>query len=167
MLRLVREFLTDNDGNTMPANGMAGVFSQTMNVTDKTVAAYVKALNAAYAFYHAKCFGLHGMAVLRTLLKLPKQHIVDTGMCSFLMGYRGPDVGCVFENAVYIRLLYDGWSVHVCKLNQKEIDSICLSEGEVLYAQTAESMIDEATCDWELAPLCSIVDNHSKWVVVR
>ena len=164
MLRLVCEFLADNVGNTTSANGMAGALSQTMKVTDKTVAAYVKALNDAYAFYPAKRYDLHGKAVLRTL---PKQYIVDTGLRSYLMGYRASDIGRVFENAVYLQLLHDGWSVHVGKLYQKEVDFVCLREGEVLYVQVADSMTDESTRERELAPLRSIADNHPKWVVVR
>ncbi len=35
------------------------------------------------------------------------------------MCYRESDVGCVFENAVYMQLLHDGWSVDVGKLYQK------------------------------------------------
>ena len=164
MLRLVCEFLADNVGNTMSANGMAGALSQTAKVTDKTVAAYVKALNDAYAFYPAKRYDLHGKAVLRTL---PKQYIVDTGLRSYLMGYRASDIGRVFENAVYLQLLHDGWSVHVGKLYQKEVDFVCLREGEVLYVQVADSMTDESTRERELAPLRSIADNHPKWVVIR
>ena len=164
MLRLICEFLADNVGNTMSANGMANALSQTAKVTDKTVAAYVKAIDDAYAFYPAKRYDLHGKALLRTL---PKQYIVDTGLRSYLMGYGASDVGRVFENAVYLQLLHDGWSVHVGKLYQKEVDFVCLREGEVLYVQVADSMTDESTCARELAPLRSIADNHPKWVVVR
>ena len=164
MLQLVCEFLADNVGNTMSANGMAGALSQTMKVSDKTVAAYVKALNDAYAFYSVKRYDLHGKELLHTL---PKQYIVDTGLRSYLMGYRASDTGRVFENAVYLHLLHNGWSVHVGKLYQKEVDFVCLREGEVLYVQVADSMADEATQKRELAPLRSIADNHPKWIVVR
>ena len=164
MLQLVCEFLADNIGNTMSANGMAGALSQTMKVSDKTVAAYVKALNDAYAFYSVKRYDLHGKELLHTL---PKQYIVDTGLRSYLMGYRASDTGRVFENAVYLQLLHNGWSVHVGKLYQKEVDFVCLREGAVLYVQVADSMADEATQKRELAPLRSIADNHPKWIVVR
>ena len=83
------------------------------------------------------------------------------------MGYRASDIGRVFENAVYLQLLHDGWSVHVGKLYQKEVDFVCLREGEVLYVQATDSMADETTRERELAPLRSIADNHPKWVVVR
>lgn len=164
LLRLVCEYLADNVGNTMSANSIAGALSQTMKTTDKTVASYVKALNDAYAFYPARRYDLHGKAVLRTL---PKQYIVDTGLRSYLMGYRESDTGRVFENAVYLQLLHDGWSVHVGKLYQKEVDFVCVRDGEVLYVQVADSMLDEATLGRELAPLRSIADNHAKWIVVR
>ncbi|MBR5260124.1 MAG: ATP-binding protein, partial [Eggerthellaceae bacterium] len=164
VLRLVCEFLADNVGNTMSANSMASALSQVTKITDKTVAAYMKALNDAYAFYPAKRYDLHGKAVLRTL---PKQYIVDTGLRSYLMGYRDSDVGRVFENSVYLQLVHDGWSVHVGKLYQKEVDFVCLREGEVLYVQVADSMADEATRERELAPLRAITDNHPKWIIVR
>lgn len=164
LLRLLCEYLADNVGNTMSANGIAGALSQTVKVTDKTVAAYVRALNDAYAFYPAKRYDLHGKAVLRTL---PKQYIVDTGLRSCLLGYRESDIGRVFENAVYLQLLHEGWSVHVGKLYQREVDFVCLREGEVLYVQAADDMLGEETLERELAPLRSIPDNHAKCVVVR
>lgn len=164
MLRLVCEYLADNVGNTMSANSIAGALSRTKKVTDKTVAAYVKALNDAYAFYPAKRYDLHGKAILRTL---PKQYVVDLGLRSYLMGYRQSDIGRAFENAVYLQLIHDGWSVHIGKLYQKEVDFVCLREGEVLYVQVTDSMTDDATYERELAPLRSIADNHPKWVVVR
>ena len=136
LLRLICEYLADNVGNTMSANSMANVLSRTMKVTDKTVAAYVKAFNDAYVFYPTKRYDLHGKALLRTL---PKQYIVDTGLRSYLMGYRESDIGRVFENAVYLQLLHDGWSVRVGKLYQKEVDFVCLREGEVLYVQAGNT----------------------------
>ena len=51
MLRLVCEFLADNVGNTMSANGRAGALSQTAKVTDKTVAAYDKAFSVTDAMF--------------------------------------------------------------------------------------------------------------------
>ena len=164
LLRLICEFLADNIGNTLSANGMAGALSQTMKVTDKTVSAYVRALNDAYAFYPVRRYDLHGKAVLKTL---PKQYIVDTGLRSFLLGYRPSDMGRVFENAVFLQLLHEGWSVKVGKLYQKEVDFVCIRNGEVQYMQVADNMFGEDTLERELAPLRSIPDNHAKCVVVR
>lgn len=164
LLRLLCEYLADNVGNTMSANGIANALSQTMKVTDKTVAAYVRALNDAYAFYPAKRYDLHGKAVLKTL---PKQYIVDTGLRSYLLGYRASDLGRLFENAVYLELLHEGWSVHVGKHYQREVDFVCLRDGEVRYIQVADDMLGKETLERELASLRSIPDNHTKLVVVR
>ena len=54
---------------------------------------------------------------------------------------------------MYLQLLHDGWSVHVDKLCRKDVDFVCLREGEALYVQVADSMADEATRERELAPL--------------
>ena len=164
LLRLLCEYLADNVGNTMSVNGIANALSQTMKVTDKTVAAYIRALNDAYAFYPTKRYDLHGKAVLKTL---PKQYIVDTGLRSYLLGYRASDLGHLLENAVYLELLHEGWSVHVGKLYQREVDFVCLRDGEVRYIQVADDMLGKETLERELAPLRSIPDNHTKLVVVR
>ena len=39
--------------------------------------------------------------------------MVDVGLRSFLQGHRDADQGRVFENIVYLQLLYDGWDVSV------------------------------------------------------
>ena len=70
-------------------------------------------------------YGLHGKAALRTL---PKQYIVDIGLRSYLMGYCASDAGRVFESAVYLRLLHDGWPARVGKLYQKEVDVIASAQ---------------------------------------
>ena len=164
LLRLICEFLANNVGNEMSAKRMADSLSQTIKTSDKTVAAYVRALNDAYVFYPARRYDLHGKALLKTL---PKQYIVDLGLRSYLNGYRRTDSGYLFENAIYLNLLYRGWTVHVGKLYGKEVDFVCSKEGRVLYVQATDDMTSPQTADRELSSLRSIRDNHEKVVVVR
>lgn len=164
LLRLLCSYLADNVGNPVSSSGIAGALSQTMRVSDKTVTSYITALNDAYAFYPARRYDLRGKAVLRTL---PKQYLVDTGLRSFLMGYRNYDAGRVLENAVYLELVRRGGVVYVGKLYGREVDFACVRDGRISYVQVTNDMRDEETMRRELAPLRAIRDNHEKTVVVR
>lgn len=114
LLQRVVRFLGDNVGNQLSMKGVADALTSAgTKTTNKTVDSYVAALNDAYLFYKADRFDLHGREILRTF---PKQYIVDLGVRSFLAGYRCTDMGRLFENAVFLQLLYRGWSVHVGKL---------------------------------------------------
>lgn len=113
---------------------------------------------------YATRYDLHGKALLKTN---PKEYIVDTGFRTWMAGYRVTDTGRLFENAVYLQLLYEGWSVHVGKLYGKEVDFAATKDGRVLYVQATDEMFASETREREIAPLKSIRDNHEKIVVVR
>ena len=165
LLRHVAEFLADNIGNEFSPNGIAGALTSTgSKTTNKTVSSYVGALEEAFLFYRATRYDLHGKALLKTN---PKEYIVDTGFRTWMAGYRVTDTGRLFENAVYLQLLYEGWSVHVGKLYGKEVDFVATKDGRVLYVQATDEMFASETKEREIAPLKSIRDNHEKIVVVR
>ena len=165
LLRHVAEFLADNIGNECSSNGIAGALTSAgSKTTNKTVSSYVTAFEEAFLFYRAARYDLHGKALLKTN---PKEYIVDTGFRTWMAGYRVTDAGRLFENAVYLQLLYEGWSVHVGKLYGKEVDFVATKDGRVLYVQATDEMFASETREREIAPLKSIRDNHEKIVVVR
>lgn len=165
LLRSIATFLADNVGNECSANGIAAALSSGgTKTTNKTVDSYLSALNEAYLFYRAVRYDLHGKALLKTN---PKEYIVDLGLRSYLGGYRVSDMGRLFENAVYLQLLYEGWTVHVGKLYGREIDFVAVRDGARLYIQVTDNMMGERTRERELAPLRSIRDAFPKMVVVR
>lgn len=165
LLRHVAEFLADNIGNECSSSRIAvALTSAGPKTTNKTVSSYVGALEEAFLFYRATRYDLHGKALLKTN---PKEYIVDTGFRTWMAGYRVTDTGRLFENAVYLQLLYEGWSVHVGKLYGKEVDFVATKDGRVLYVQATDEMFASETREREIAPLKSIRDNHEKIVVVR
>lgn len=165
LLRRIVEFLSDNIGNTSTPSSIANTLTSAGSRTsNKTVASYIKALEEAYLFYSASRYDLHGKALLSTQ---PKKYLVDLGFRSYLSGYRTADMGRVFENAVYLQLLYEGWRVHVGKLYNKEVDFVAIRDGRVVYIQAADEMYAESTREREAAPLRSIRDDHEKLIVVR
>jgi predicted AAA+ superfamily ATPase len=164
-LKAICEYLSDNIGNMTSLKKIADTLTSAGRKTHHdTVRSYVKALEDAYIFYPAKRYDIHGKAILKTL---PKYYVVDTGLRRFLAGYRDADTGFVFENAVYLQLLFEGWSVHVGKLYQNEVDFVAAKDGKILYVQVADGLYSEAVQNRELKPLLAIPDAHEKIIVVR
>lgn len=165
LLSRIVDFLSDNVGNQLSMKSIADTLTSAgTKTTNKTVDSYVTALNDAYLFYRASRFDLHGKEILRTN---PKQYIVDLGLRAYLGGYGTSDMGRLFENAVYLQLLFQGWRVHVGKLYSSEVDFIAIKDGRVVYIQVTDEMISEGTRQRELKPLKTLRDAHEKIVVVR
>ncbi len=161
----IADFLGDNIGNQLYIKSIADTLTSVgPKTTNKTVDSYVSALNEAYLFYRAGRFDLHSGEILRSN---SKHYIVDLGLRSYLGGYRASDVGRLFENAVYLQLLYKGWQVHVGRLYTKEIDFVAIKDGRTVYIQATDEMFSEGTRERELGPLRSIRDSYEKMIVVR
>ena len=165
LLLRITEFLSDNVGNLSSAKSIADTLTSAgTKTTNKTVSSYISALCEAFLFYRVPRYDLHGKEILKTN---PKHYIVDLGFRSYLAGYRMGDMGRLFENAVYLQLLYDGWAVHVGKLYASEVDFVAIKDGERRYIQVADNLMSEVTRKRELAPLRAIRDAYPKIVVVR
>ena len=163
LLRRLCDFLADNVGNEGSVNRIAGTLrAEGLRAANDTVDAYIAALREAYLFYRARRYDIRGRELLKTG---GKHYVVDTGVRSYLQGYRDADQGRVFENMVYLQLLYDGYEVSVGKLRAGEVDFVATRAGERLYVQVTEDMTDPATMERELAPLRAVRDSYPKEVV--
>ena len=165
LLQKIASYMADNIGNQISAASIANTLTSAGTKTSHvTVSSYLQALIDAFLFYQASRYDLHGKTILKTN---PKNYIVDLGLRSFLSGYRKVDTGRMFENAVYFQLLYEGYSVHVGKLYQKEVDFVAIKDGERMYIQVTDDMTNEETRKREIAPLNAIKDGFQKVVIVR
>lgn len=163
LLGRVCAFLADNVGNENSVNSIAGALrGGGANAANDTVAAYARALCEAYLFYPARRYDIKGKALLKTN---GKHYIVDTGLRSYLQGYRDADQGRAFENMVYLQLLYDGFDVSVGKLRSGEVDFVVSRGNDRGYVQVTEDMTDPSTMERELRPLRSVRDSYPKSVV--
>lgn len=165
LLRRIADYLADNIGNLLSMNRIAhALVANGEKVSDKTVTAYVKTLQDAYLFYECRRFDLRGKGLLKVN---PKTYLSDIGLRRWLLNGRSYDKGRVFENLVYLQLLYEGYTVDVGKLYEKEIDFVAMREDERIYIQVADNIYDEDTLKRELAPLESIRDSYPKRLIVR
>ena len=163
LLERTCRFLADNVGNENSVNSIAGALrADGIKAANNTVDAYMGALDEAYLFYPVRRYDIKGKELLRTG---GKRYIVDTGIRNYLQGYRDSDQGRVFENMVYLQLVYDGFDVSVGKLRSGEVDFVARGSGGLAYVQVTEDMTDPATMERELAPLRAIRDAYPKVVV--
>lgn len=165
MLRRVVDYLADNIGNLLSPNSIANALAaEDGSASEKTVRNYVKALQDAFLFYECRRFDLHGKGLLKTN---PKLYLSDLGMRSWLLSGKFADVGRVFENAVYLQLLYKKNVVQVGKLYNKEIDFVATEDGRRKFVQVADNVDSEETFEREMKPLRSIRDTSAKYLIVR
>ena len=87
------------------------------------------------------------------LSPLRKFYAVDTGLRNLPNGFAPGDFGFQLEGVVFMELLRRGYRVEVGSLDEK------------LYVQVAESMLDAAVYERELAPLRLIPDSFPKMVL--
>ncbi len=165
LLRRVADFLADNIGNLSSVDGISNELTRLgRSVADKTVASYIKVLEDAYLFYECRRFDLRGKGLLKTN---PKIYLSDVGMRRWLLGGKLSDTGRIFENLVFLQLLYEGYEVQVGKLYQKEIDFVAIRDDQRIYLQVADTLTGEATLNRELEPLRAIRDSYPKMIVAR
>lgn len=170
LLRKIIMFLADNIGNNTSATSIGNTLVNEGLLDDgrktkpavNTIQAYIGALLEAYIFYDIKRFDIKRKEYLRTL---GKYYIVDTGLRSYLLGYRDGDSGHVLENIIYFELLRRGYDVAIGKIDNQEVDFIAINADDKKYIQVTENMNDPETRERELAPLRKIRDSYEKLVI--
>jgi predicted AAA+ superfamily ATPase len=167
-LRSIIRFVFDNIGNLTSATKIANtLISGGRKISVHTVESYLEALTESFILYKAKRYDVKGR---RQLITGAKYYVADIGMRHYLLGNKNVDVGHILENVVYLELLRRGYEVYVGKVGNAEVDFIAMGEdGEEYYqvAYTTQSEIEEGktVLDRELAPLESIRDHNSKYLL--
>ncbi|MDR1152087.1 MAG: ATP-binding protein [Bifidobacteriaceae bacterium] len=168
LLQDVAAFLFSNVGSLTSLRRIADALSSMGRVTGEdrsrrrsphTVERYVTGLSDAYLFYPVERWDVQG---LRRLAGPAKYYAVDPGMRHAMVGYAGRDLGRVLENVVYLELRRRHRRVTVGRSGRGEIDFVVGEGGDVMYVQVAQSVLDPATLDRELAPLLAVRDHRHK-----
>ena len=95
-----------------------------------------------------------------------KYYFEDLGLRNSIVGYRPTDISKIMENAVYNKLIFDGYKVTIGVMSKdREIDFIAERDGERCYIQVALTVNDESTAKREFGNLADIPDNYSKILV--
>lgn len=173
LLKKIARFMADSIGSTISLNTISNTLVSSRGLEDRskqgkpavaTTQAYVKALTDCFLFYPAERYDIKGKEYLKTQ---KKYYIVDPGLRSYLLGYRGTDRGHLIENVVFLELKRRGYKISVGKLYNTEIDFVAERQEEKMYIQVTEDMSYPDTAERELTPLRNIRDNFRKIVITE
>ncbi|MDE6264069.1 MAG: ATP-binding protein [Paramuribaculum sp.] len=157
-------YLADNTGQIFTAKRISDYLkAQQVKSTVTSVQNYVDFICEAYIINKVKRWEIEG----KRLFEIgEKYYFEDLGIRNSIIGYRPMDIGSLLENAVYNKLVSDGYEVKVGVMTKgREIDFVAERKGERSYIQVAVTVSDPTTAQREFGNLADISDNYRKIVV--
>lgn len=157
-------FLADNIGQIFTAKRIADYLkSQRVGGTVTSVQTYADYICEAYLVNKVRRWDIEGKKYFEIG---EKYFFEDLGLRNSLVGYRPTDIGKLLENAVYNKLIFDGYEVKIGVMaGGREIDFVAEKEGERKYLQVAVNVNDAVTLEREFGNLKAISDNYDKLLV--
>ena len=160
--RIVR-YIADNCGNITTAKGISKyIKSQHLSCSVDTVQNYISWLTDAYMAFKVNRYDIRG----KRLLELYEKYFLgDIGFIFGILGNKAVDISGKMENIVYLELLSRGYTVHIGKLYELEVDFIAIKNDQKLYIQVTYLLYDEKVIEREFGVLSSVKDNYTKIVL--
>lgn len=163
LLQRLYQFTADTIGSLFSVNGIVrhlnGIGYKT-NV--ETVANHLHHLCDAYLIHETDRFDIQGK---RILSGERKYYLNDTSFRYFLSSSFDPGPGKYLENAMYLHLRRNGYTVYTGRTGSTEVDFIAEKGNERIYCQVAYMLTDEKVVEREFRSLLAIKDNFPKFVV--
>ena len=163
LLNMILAFLMDNIANPFSARSIvAALRTEGINTSVETVISYIDYIKKAMVVYSAQRYDIKGKKLLTTN---EKYYTVDLGLRNCVKASGEIDYNKLYENIVYLELLYRGYDVKVGKTDDYEIDFIAYKGSEILYVQVCYLLAAPETVEREFGNLERIKDNYPKYVV--
>lgn len=163
LLNIILAFLMDNIANPFSARSIVAALKQEgINTTVETVIAYIDYIKKAMVVYSAQRYDIKGKKLLTTN---EKYYTVDLGLRNCVKASGEIDYNKLYENIVYLELLYRGYDVKVGKTDDYEIDFVAYKGSETLYVQVCYLLASVETVEREFGNLERIKDNYPKYVI--
>ena len=160
--RVVR-YTFNNAGNTFSAKTISDYLKSEHRALDnETVYSYLEKLEKAYLLHRCSRYDLQGKAILKTQEKF---YLADTSLRYSVLGYNPDTVASSLENVVYLELCRRGYTVHIGKQADGEIDFVATRQNDKLYIQVTQRIVSEKTEKREYERLLDIRDNYPKYVL--
>ena len=160
---MIITFLMDNIANPFSARSIvAALKAEGINTTVETVISYIDYIKKAMVIYSVQRYDIKGKKLLTTN---EKYYTVDLGLRNCVKASGGIDYNKLYENIVYLELLYRGYDVRVGKTDDYEIDFVAYKGNDILYVQVCYLLASPETIDREFGNLERIKDNYPKYVV--
>lgn len=163
LLNMILAFLMDNIANQFSARSIsAALKANGFNTTVETVISYIDYIKKAMVIYSAQRYDIKGKQLLTTN---EKYYAVDLGLRNCVKASGEIDYNKLYENIVYLELLFRGYDVKVGKSDEYEIDFIAYKGSDILYIQVCYLLASPETVEREFGNLERIKDNYPKYVV--
>ena len=163
LLNMILAFLMDNIANPFSARSIVAALKQEgINTTVETVIAYIDYIKKAMVVYSAQRYDIKGKKLLTTN---EKYYTVDLGLRNCVKASSEIDYNKLYENIVYLELLYRGYDVKVGKTDDYEIDFVAYKGSDTLYVQVCYLLASTETVEREFGNLERIKDNYPKYVI--
>lgn len=163
LLSMILAFLMDNIANPFSARSVAAALkAEGINVTVEKVLTYIDYIKKAMVLYSAQRYDIKGKKLLTTN---EKYYTVDLGLRNCVKASGEIDYNKLYENIVYLELLYRGYDVKVGKTDEYEIDFVAYKGTEVLYVQVCYMLGSPETVEREFGNLERLCDNYPKYVI--
>ena len=160
--RVVR-YTFNNVGNTFSAKSISDYLkAEHRSLDNETVYSYLEKLEKAYLLHRCSRYDLQGKEILKTQEKF---YLADTSLRYSVLGYNDDTVASSLENVVYLELCRRGYTVHIGKTSDGEVDFVATRQNEKLYVQVTQRIDSEKTEKREYERLLEIRDNYPKYVL--
>lgn len=162
-LERVVKYTFQNVGNTFSAKSISDYLkSERRSLDNETVYDYLEKLEKAYLLHRCSRYDLQGKEILKTQEKF---YLADNALRYSVLGYNADSVAASLENVVYLELCRRGYTVHIGKTNDGEIDFVATRQNDKLYVQVTQGISSEQTKKREYSRLLNTHDNYPKYVL--
>lgn len=128
----------------------------------ETVSSYMEYLQESYLILKAERYDLKGKEILRGAAKY---YANDNCYHNYLFEGYGYGQGSLLEDYVYQALRRAGYEIYVGKMQDAEVDFVCINHDRRLYVQSSWTLDDDNTAEREYKSLESIADSFPKVIV--
>lgn len=163
LLGMILTFLMDNVANPFSARSIvAALKAEGFNTTVQTVVNYIDYIKKSMVIYSVQRYDLKGKKLLTTN---EKYYAVDLGLRNCVKNSGEIDYNKLYENIVYLELLYRGYEVRTGKTDEYEIDFVAYKGTDVIYIQVCYLLAAPETVEREFGNLERIKNNYPKYVI--
>lgn len=177
-LKTLIEIISSSIGSLTNPTKLYNIFISkgNKNITNKTIALYLKYLEEAFLIEKSKRFDVKGKKYIETP---SKYYFVDIGIRNSLINFRQLEKTHIMENIIYTELRRRGFYVDVGVVEKRnnlnngkkdykqlEIDFVVNKGSDKYYIQSAYSIEDDNKKEQELQSLLNVGDNFKKIVIV-
>lgn len=162
-LERVVKYTFNKVGNTFSAKSISDYLKLEHRALDnETVYSYLEKLEKAYLLHRCSRYDLQGKELLKTQEKF---YLADSALRYSVLGYNEDSVAASLENIVYLELCRRGYTVHIGKTSNGEIDFVATRQNEKIYVQVTQKIGSAETEKREYSRLLEIRDNYPKYVL--